>query len=271
MRALISATDTTCEVRDERGFAARSRRFERIFRHQPRRNKPALILCPGGGYEYCSIREGAPVARAFARDGVEAFVLEYDCTEVPLGVKPLHTLSASVAWVREHAAQLGIAADRIAVGGFSAGAHLAGLLAATWHDADWFPAGTDLQAHRPNAAVLCYPVVSAGAYAHRGSFVRLAGENAAEQQRFSLETLVSARMPRTFLWHTLTDATVPVENTLLLEAALRRENASATSCTCSRTACTDSRSRVWTPSRPDERARARPAYKPLAGALARNG
>ena len=71
------------------------------------RNKPALILCPGGGYEYCSIREGAPVARAFARDGVEAFVLEYDCTEVPLGVKPLHTLSASVAWVREHAAQLG--------------------------------------------------------------------------------------------------------------------------------------------------------------------
>ena len=140
------------------------------------RNKPALILCPGGGYEYCSIREGAPVARAFARDGVEAFVLEYDCTEVPLGVKPLHTLSASVAWVREHAAQLGIAADRIAVGGFSAGAHLAGLLAATWHDADWFPTGTDLQAHRPNAAVLCYPVVSAGAYAHRGSFVRLAGK-----------------------------------------------------------------------------------------------
>ncbi|MFR0925163.1 MAG: alpha/beta hydrolase [Butyricicoccaceae bacterium] len=137
------------------------------------RNKPALILCPGGGYEYCSIREGAPVARAFARDGVEAFVLEYDCTEVPLGVKPLHTLSASVAWVREPAAQLGIAADRIAVGGFSAGAHLAGLLAATWHDADW-PAGTDLQAHRPNAAVLSGGL--GGAYAHRGSFVRLVGE-----------------------------------------------------------------------------------------------
>ncbi|MFR1151557.1 MAG: alpha/beta hydrolase [Butyricicoccus sp.] len=190
------------------------------------RNKPALILCPGGGYEYC------PSGRAHrSRVRLRGTVWKRSCssttgTEVPLGVKPLHTLSASVAWVREHAAQLGIAADRIAVGGFSAGAHLAGLLAATWHDADWFPAGTDLQAHRPNAAVLCYPVVSAGAYAHRGSFVRLVGENAAEQQRFSLETLVSARMPRTFLWHTLTDATVPVENTLLLEAALRRENIS---------------------------------------------
>lgn len=230
------------------------------------RNKPALILCPGGGYEYCSIREGAPVARAFARDGVEAFVLEYDCTEVPLGVKPLHTLSASVAWVREHAAQLGIAADRIAVGGFSAGAHLAGLLAATWHDADWFPAGTDLQAHRPNAAVLCYPVVSAGAYAHRGSFVRLAGENAAEQRRFSLETLVSARMPRTFLWHTLTDA----DRSGREHAAARggfapREHQPRAAPVPARRART--RARGFGDSRPDERARARPAYKPLAGAL----
>ena len=77
---------------------------------------------------------------------------------------------------------------------------------------------------RPELAVC--PYFYENAYAHRGSFVRLAGENAAEQRRFSLETLVSARMPRTFLWHTLTDATVPVENTLLLEAALRRENIS---------------------------------------------
>ena len=48
------------------------------------RNKPALILCPGGGYEYCSIRRAHRFARAFARDGVEAFVLEYDCTECRL-------------------------------------------------------------------------------------------------------------------------------------------------------------------------------------------
>ena len=40
--------------------------------------KPALVICPGGGYEFCSIREGAPVARAFARDGIESFVLDID-------------------------------------------------------------------------------------------------------------------------------------------------------------------------------------------------
>lgn len=184
--------------------------------------KTALVLCPGGGYEYCSIREGAPVARAFARHGIETFVLDYDCTNAPLGTRPLHALSAAVAWVRQHAAQYGVDENRIAVGGFSAGAHLAGTLAAVWNRPDWFGADTDLALHRPYAAVLCYPVVTAGEYAHRGSFVQLAGADEHRQQAFSLETLVDADMPPVFLWHTLEDGSVPVENTLLLEAALRR-------------------------------------------------
>lgn len=184
--------------------------------------KPALVICPGGGYEFCSIREGAPVARAFARDGIEAFVLEYDCVPVPLGTMPVRTAAAAVAWVREHAAQFHIDPDRIAIGGFSAGGHLAGTLAAVWNKPKWFEPGTDRQAHRPNAAVLCYPVVSAGEHAHRGSFVQLAGPERDKQQVFSLEYLVDGDMPPTFLWHTLDDDEVPVENTLLIEQALRR-------------------------------------------------
>ena len=100
--------------------------------------KSALVICPGGGYEFCSIREGAPVARAFARDGIEAFVLEYDCAPVPLGTMPVRTAAAAVAWVREHAAQFHINPDRIAIGGFSAGGHLAGTLAAVWNKPEWF-------------------------------------------------------------------------------------------------------------------------------------
>nr|WP_297171321.1 alpha/beta hydrolase [uncultured Agathobaculum sp.] len=185
-------------------------------------NKPALVICPGGGYVFCSIREGAPVARAFARSGIESFVLEYDCAPAPLGFMPVQTAAAAVAWVRAHATRLGIDANRIAIGGFSAGGHLAGTLAAVWNRADWFAPATDLWTHRPNAAVLCYPVVSAGEFAHRGSFVQLAGPNHTAQQLFSLEHLVGQDMPPTFLWHTLDDREVPVENTLLLEQALRR-------------------------------------------------
>lgn len=181
--------------------------------------KPALILCPGGGYEHCSIREGAPVARAFARLGVESFVLEYDCEKPPLGLRPLAALSGAVAWARQNAGRLGINQACIAVGGFSAGAHLAALHGAVWDRADRYPADTDLALHKPNALVLGYPVVTAGEAGHRGCFDRLAPRE--RQADFSVETLVTPAMPPAFLWHTLDDATVPVENTLLLEAALR--------------------------------------------------
>ena len=135
---------------------------------------------------------------------------------------PVRTAAAAVAWVRENAARFRIDANRIAIGGFSAGGHLAGTLAAVWHRADWFEPGTDLQMHRPNAAVLCYPVVSAGEHAHRGSFVQLAGTDRDRQQAFSLENLVDGNTPPVFLWHTLDDDEVPVENTLLIEQALRK-------------------------------------------------
>ncbi len=185
-------------------------------------SKPALIICPGGGYEFCSIREGAPVARAFAGMGVESFVLEYDCEPVPLGRKPLNALASAVAWVRGNAEEYGINPDRVAVGGFSAGAHLAGLLGTVWNRPDWFEQGTEPEQIRPNALVLCYPVVTAGEHAHRGSFERLAGADIEAQQAYSLEALAGPYTPPAFLWHTLDDDTVPVENTLLMEAALRK-------------------------------------------------
>ena len=63
--------------------------------------KNAFILCPGGGYEHCSIREGAPAGRAFARRGIETFVLRYDCAPAPLDTRPLAALSAAVQWVHK--------------------------------------------------------------------------------------------------------------------------------------------------------------------------
>ena len=182
--------------------------------------KPALVICPGGGYEFCSIREGA-LWRVLLR-AMGSRPLCWNTTASPsAGDDAVRTAAAAVAWVREHAAQFHINPDRIAIGGFSAGGHLAGTLAAVWNKPEWFEPGTDLQAHRPNAAVLCYPVVSAGEHAHRGSFVQLGG-GTDKQQVFSLEYLVDGDMPPTFLWHTLDDDEVPVENTLLIEQALRR-------------------------------------------------
>ena len=44
----------------------------------------------------------------------------------------------------------------------------------------------------------------------------------AAQQKFTLEDKITPQTPPVFVWHTMEDQTVPVENTLMLLSALRR-------------------------------------------------
>lgn len=180
----------------------------------------AVVICPGGGYHFVSPREAAPVAKAWNRAGFSAFVLTYSCEGIPLEKRPLHQLSWAVATVRKLAGQYGFSPDRVITCGFSAGGHLAGTLGVTWNRPEWYPEGTDLELHRPAAQVLCYPVITAGKYAHRGSFDNLAGTDPVCQEGYSLENLVTEQTPPTFLWHTIADEAVPVENTLLFSKKL---------------------------------------------------
>lgn len=188
------------------------------------KKRPAVVICPGGGYDYCSDRESVPVAMRFAGYGVQAFVLLYNC-KTPFPTNLLE-LAAAVAYVRSHAGEYEIDPARIAVAGFSAGGHLAGSLAVHWNK----PLLTDLlgdsAAYRPNGQILCYPVISAGEYAHRGSIVNLVGEENGnhydnpQADAVSLEKQVTADAPPCFLWHTSDDNCVPVQNSVLYLGAL---------------------------------------------------
>ena len=104
--------------------------------------------------------------------------------------------------------------------GFSAGGHLAASLGVLWdHPSLGCPNGEN----RPNALILCYPVITSGEFAHRQSLENVSGEEDPAKQTFwSLETHVSDRTPPAFLWHTYEDDAVPVENSLLFVSALRR-------------------------------------------------
>ena len=39
--------------------------------------RPAIVVCPGGGYLYCSPREAEPIALRYAAAGFHAFILRY--------------------------------------------------------------------------------------------------------------------------------------------------------------------------------------------------
>lgn len=185
--------------------------------------RPAVIVCPGGSYGHLSKREGEPIAMQFLAMGCHGFVLRYSVGDVRFPVALLE-LALMVSTVRAHCAEWQVDADRIVVSGFSAGGHLACSLGAFWNR-DWVYGllGLTAQQVQPNGMLLGYPVISAGPFCHAGSFRNLLGEKADEEELrrlVSLEYQVGPHTPSTFLWHMMTDRSVPVQNSLLLAQAL---------------------------------------------------
>jgi acetyl esterase/lipase len=180
-----------------------------------------VIVCPGGGYGHRAEHEGEPVARALNDRGIAACVCNYRIAPYR---HPHSLLDAqrAIRWVRTHAGELNVDSEAVGILGFSAGGHLAST-AGTHYDAGRSDGDEiDSQSCRPDAMVLCYPVITFGEFGHRGSMKNLLGESPPETlvRTLSNETQVTADTPPSFLWHTADDSGVPVENSLLFAQAL---------------------------------------------------
>lgn len=181
------------------------------------RQRPGVLICPGGAYRFISTREAEAVALQFCAAGFHAFILTY--TVPPTNYRlPLLELSQAVCAIRKRAESWKLDPDRIAVCGFSAGGHLVGSLGVHWHKLD------DAPHNKPNALILSYPVITSGEYKHPGSIENLLGANPTPEllEEMSLEKQVNANTPPTFLWHTIEDDVVPVENSLMFASALQK-------------------------------------------------
>ncbi len=185
--------------------------------------RPALVVVPGGGYRYCSVREGEPVALEFLGKGFQTFVVNYLCgPDNARYPEQLLELAAAVDYVRKHAEEFNVNPDEIFVMGFSAGGHLTGNLAVEHQDVAE-KAGVEL-ACKPTAVALCYPVISQ-IHGHQGSFNELLNgysdeEKAALYKRVNLDQAVSEQTPPAFLWATVEDGAVPTDNALRYAMAL---------------------------------------------------
>lgn len=192
--------------------------------HRGEGRRRGLLIVPGGGYRLVSPSEGEIVAEKFFEMGYNTFVLTYTTAcelDKTLLRQPLYDLARAVAFVKEKADEWNMDGEKIGLCGFSAGGHLCASLGVHWNDEDVKRKAKSNDV-RPDFMMLCYPVISAGQFAHQGSFDALCKDDGDMRKYFSVENFVDENTPPVFLWHTMDDASVPVENSILFAQMCRR-------------------------------------------------
>jgi acetyl esterase/lipase len=200
----------------------------RLIVHRP--DKPsgaAMLLCSGGGYEKVDIvNESTPAAIYFASRGITAVELVYRVPQegwsihVPFldGIRALRIL-------RSQAKRLDIDPVRTGVLGFSAGGHLAGMLATGAAEDFYLPVDDmDQISFKPAFAALLYPVITMmSPFDQTQSRLKICGKHPFQDMRevFSVERHVTKQTPPVFLAHALDDPIVPVDHSLMMFQALR--------------------------------------------------
>ena len=197
------------------------------------RVRPAMVIFPGGAYWFRSDRENEPIALAYLSKGFNAFTVEYSVVcESEKAKHPVMLIEAAmaVAYVRENADKYNVISDKIAVIGFSAGGHLAGTITTMFNSQEVLSALKDKASLcKPDASVLCYPVITFTNATHGGTRTNLTGiANKAEYSKeelaifdsLSVEKRVTDNTPPCFIWATYEDGSVPVINSILMAQAL---------------------------------------------------
>lgn len=170
--------------------------------------RPAILICPGGAYRFCSEREAEPVALAFLSAGFQAFVLNYSCGDDIKRSNPLREVAETIDEIKKHSEEWYVEREKIAVCGFSAGGHLAASLATLYKTMPELDC-------KPSLSVLCYPVISSDpAIANEHSFQNIAMGDEEVRVYLSLDKRVVEDTVPTFIWHIRHDSGVNVGNTL---------------------------------------------------------
>jgi acetyl esterase/lipase len=188
----------------------------------------AMVICPGGGYQFLATHEGNDYALWLNQHGVTCFVLKYRLGSH--GYRHpvmLQDAARAVRWVRAHADEFKVDAHRVGIMGSSAGGHLASTLLTHFDGGETNAAdAVERQSSRPDLGILCYAVITMGELTHHGSRDNLLGQNRDPDllKLLSNELQVTTNTPPCFLWTTFEDNTVPMENSMMFSEALRKNH-----------------------------------------------
>lgn len=216
--------------------------------------RPAVLICPGGGYFSCSDREAEPVAFQFAAMGYHAFVLRYstynqgkdglpdlfgksiDPNPLTAHPAPVREIGKAMLLIREHSEEWSVDMDRVAVCGFSAGGHNAAMFGVYWDKplvTEYL--GVEKEMIRPAALILGYglsdyifmknrvytnPMDRDFFRASNTAFLGTPDPDEEQLRSVSPARLVTDQTPPAYLWATSEDESVPVQHSIRMAHAL---------------------------------------------------
>ena len=157
--------------------------------------RPAIIILPGGGYNFCSDREADPIAFVYLKAGFQVFILRYSVAEHKAWKNPLDDYEHAYELICKNSNKLAVDTNKIAVIGFSAGGHLAGCAAT-------------VSKCKPNAAILGYPVLNRETI------------NFYSTEAPDISVSVDESTCPCFIFASRNDNTVPIKNTIDFIGAL---------------------------------------------------
>ncbi len=188
-----------------------------------KRLRPIMLIFPGGGYSFVSQKEGSPACVSFLKYGYNSFYLEY--SNAPKNAYPTMLIEAMMAltYLYKKAKDFDSDPEKITVCGFSAGGHLAGLLAsATKEEKELFYPLDKCGAHL-KAAIFAYPALNEEE--NGGTLDNLLGKDFPNKKAYSILNRVGSSFPPSYIWATSEDEIVnPKTNAEALKSVLDSKN-----------------------------------------------
>jgi acetyl esterase/lipase len=214
-------------INNERVYQVGTPGMYAFFPSLQENKQSAVIICPGGGYHHLSYQiSGFQLAKWFNTMGISAFVLNYRLPNSPdlanRETGPLQDAQRAIRFIRANAGRWNIQQNKIGIMGVSAGGHLAASLGNTIEDVAAIGDSLNAISFRPDFTILVSPVITMGAYTHKGSRENLLGKNPSKElvEKYSMELQVKSTTPPCFIADAFNDKGVDPRNSLMFYQAL---------------------------------------------------